>query len=129
VQTRLDIFKSSIIYYISYRLQFSVKRRATVHESCDSSPRLTTNSHRLPCTLTNFELVQGRGGGEGNCPQNFRKPWKFGQMLGKIKKIWADLPEYMLTSGYSVTTLEQRFNSPPPESISPVRLCGSYCCS
>jgi hypothetical protein len=23
--------------------------------------------------------------------QNFGKPWKFGQTLGKIKKIWADL--------------------------------------
>jgi hypothetical protein len=40
-------------------------------------------------------------------------------MLGKIKKIWADLPEYMLTSGYSVTTLEQRFNSPPRKASAP----------
>jgi hypothetical protein len=31
---------------------------------------------------------------------NFRKPWKFGQMLGEIKKIRADLSENILYSGY-----------------------------
>jgi hypothetical protein len=34
---------------------------------------------------------QGAGGATGPQPPNFGKPWKFGKMLGKIKKIRADL--------------------------------------
>ena len=35
---------------------------------------------------------QGAGGGGQLAPTpNFGKPWKFGKMLGKIKKIRADL--------------------------------------
>jgi hypothetical protein len=47
---------------------------------------------------------------------NFRKPWKFGKMLGKIKKIRADFLENMLNSGYSITSsikFGQTFNYPP----------------
>jgi hypothetical protein len=40
----------------------------------------------------------GGGGGRGQLL------WKFGQMLGKIKNIRADLPEYMLNSGFFIAT-------------------------
>jgi hypothetical protein len=38
---------------------------------------------------------RGRGGGQ-MLSQTFRKPWKFGQMLGKMNKIRADLSENIL---------------------------------
>jgi hypothetical protein len=38
-------------------------------------------------------------------PQNFGKPWEFRQMLGKIKKMWADLSEKILNLGHFVTIL------------------------
>jgi hypothetical protein len=56
------------------------------------------------------------------------KPWKFGQMLGKIKKIRADLSENSLNSGNFITILHKNLDKlstaplPLPESISPVRL-------
>jgi hypothetical protein len=58
---------------------------------------------------------------------NFGKPWKFGQILGKIRKIRADLSENMLNSGYLITILHKNSGNlstapTPPESISPVRL-------
>jgi hypothetical protein len=60
----------------------------------------------------------GGGGGGGNCPPNFEKPWKFGQMLGKIKKIRADLSENMLKSRYFITILHKNSvklsTAPPP---------------
>ena len=40
----------------------------------------------------------GSGGGGGTAPPTFGKPWKFGQMLGKIKKIRADLSKNRLNS-------------------------------
>ena len=56
-------------------------------------------------------------------PKNhFRKPWKFGQMLGQIKKIRAHLPESMLNSVYFITILHtkfgQTFNCPHPRKAS-----------
>jgi hypothetical protein len=54
------------------------------------------------------------------------KPWKFGQLLGKIKKTRAHLSENMLKSGYFITILHKNFGKPltvpPPENISPVLL-------
>ena len=50
--------------------------------------------------------VQDRGAGGGGgatAPQNFVKPWKFWQMLGKIKKILEDLSENRLNSGNLIT--------------------------
>jgi hypothetical protein len=73
---------------------------------------------------------QGGGGGD-NCPPNFEKPWKFGQMLGKIKKIRADLSENMLKSRYFITILHKnsgKLSTPPPpprktsESRSPMSM-------
>jgi hypothetical protein len=43
----------------------------------------------------------------GQLPPNFGKPWKFGQMLGKIKKIRADLSENRLNSGNFITILHK----------------------
>ena len=47
-----------------------------------------------------------------------RGPWKFGQMLGKIKKIRTDLSENRLNSGNFITILHkiraETFNCPPP---------------
>jgi hypothetical protein len=55
------------------------------------------------------------------------KPWKFRQLLGKIKKIRAHLSENMLKSGYFITILHKNLGKhncppPPPENISPVLL-------
>jgi hypothetical protein len=51
-------------------------------------------------------------------PKFFGKPWKFGQTLGKIKKIRADLSENMLKSGYFITILHKNSGklstAPPP---------------
>ena len=44
--------------------------------------------------------TEGRATGSA---QNFGKPWKFGQMLGKSKKIRTDLSENTLNSGYFIT--------------------------
>jgi hypothetical protein len=49
-------------------------------------------------------------------------------MLGKIKKIRADLPENRLNSGNFITIFHKNSANlptahPPLESISPVRLC------
>jgi hypothetical protein len=49
--------------------------------------------------------VQDRG--QQLPPPNFRNPWKFRQMLGKIKNIRADLTENMLNSGYFITILHK----------------------
>jgi hypothetical protein len=63
------------------------------------------------------------GEGEGNChpPKIFGKPWKFGQTLGKIKKIRADLSENMLKSGYFITILRKNSGklstAPPPTPL------------
>jgi hypothetical protein len=40
-------------------------------------------------------------------PNGGRKPWKFGKMLGKRKKIRADLSKNILNSGYFITILYQ----------------------
>ena len=40
--------------------------------------------------------VRDRGGGQLPATQNFGKPWKFGQTLGKIKKIRADISPVLL---------------------------------
>jgi hypothetical protein len=62
------------------------------------------------------------------------KPWKFGQTLGKIKKIQADLSENMLKSGYFITILHKYSGKlstvlPPPsprkhQPRSPMRING-----
>jgi hypothetical protein len=74
----------------------------------------------------------GAGGGWGGWGgAKDGKPWKFGQTLGKIKKIQADLSENMLKSGYFITILHKYSGKlstvlpppPPPENISPVLLC------
>jgi hypothetical protein len=39
--------------------------------------------------------------------QNVRKPWEFGQMLGKIKEIRADLAEHMLTRGEGTNSAQE----------------------
>jgi hypothetical protein len=66
-------------------------------------------------------------GGQLPATQNFGKPWKFGQTLGKIKKIRADLSENMLKSGHFITILHKNSGklstAPSPENISPVLLC------
>jgi hypothetical protein len=67
--------------------------------------------------------TEGRATGSA---QNFGKPWKFGQMLGKSKKIRTDLSENTLNSGYFITISSaykfgHTFNC-PPESISPASL-------
>jgi hypothetical protein len=59
--------------------------------------------------------------GGGNRPtQNFGKPWKVGKMLGKIKKIQADLSENMLNAGYFIAILHKNSGklstAPPPPS-------------
>jgi hypothetical protein len=50
----------------------------------------------------------GGGGSGGNCPPPifFGKPWTFGQMLGKIKKIRADLSQNILNSGNFITIIQ-----------------------
>jgi hypothetical protein len=56
---------------------------------------------------------------------NFGKPWKFGQMLGKIKKIRADLSESRLNSDNFITIQHKnsgKLSTAPLESISPIRL-------
>jgi hypothetical protein len=60
-----------------------------------------------PCMQSPCIGVRDRGGGgRGQLPHtNFGKPWKFGQMLGKIKKIRADLSENRLNSGNFITIL------------------------
>jgi hypothetical protein len=72
--------------------------------------------------LLNFIGVKDRGVG-GNCPpQNFGKAWKFGQTLGKIKKIRADLSENMLKSGYFITILRKnsvKFSTAPQKTSAP----------
>jgi hypothetical protein len=40
-------------------------------------------------------------------PKNFGKPWKFGEILGKIKKIRADLSQNRLNSGNFITILQK----------------------
>jgi hypothetical protein len=70
--------------------------------------------------------VRDRGGGGGGqlpATQNFGKPWKFGQTLGKIKKIRADLSENMLKSGHLITILHKNSGKlstapPPPQKTS-----------
>jgi hypothetical protein len=57
------------------------------------------------------------GGRGATAPQNFGKPWKFGQMLGKIKKIQADLSENRLNSGNFITILHKnsgKLSTAPP---------------
>jgi hypothetical protein len=41
----------------------------------------------------------------------FRKPRKFGLMLGKIKEIQANLSQNMLNSGYFITILDETNSS------------------
>ena len=52
---------------------------------------------------------QGAGGQLPPPPQkkHFENPWKFGQMLGRIKNIWADLSEYVIK-------ILTNFQLPPP---------------
>ena len=60
--------------------------------------------------------VRDRGGGQ----KKIGKPWKFGQMLGKIKKIRSDLSENRLNSGNFITILQQnsgKLSTAPLESI------------
>jgi hypothetical protein len=59
-----------------------------------------------------------RQGGATAPPPNFGKPWKFGQTLGKIKNIRADLSENMLKSVFFITILHKiraNFQLPPGE--------------
>jgi hypothetical protein len=70
--------------------------------------------------------VRDRGQGGQLPPPNFEKSWKFGQLLGKIKKILADLSENMLKLGYSITILHKnsgKLSTAPSENICPVLLC------
>jgi hypothetical protein len=63
------------------------------------------------------------GAGEGNPPPpNYGKPWKFGQMLGKIKKNRADLFGNMLNSGNFIIFLQKiraNFQLPPLRALAP----------
>jgi hypothetical protein len=63
--------------------------------------------------------MRTRQGGRGGQlpPENFGKPWKFGQMLGKIKKIPADLLENMLKSGYFITEFSKHQPRSPMDEI------------
>jgi hypothetical protein len=64
--------------------------------------------------------VRDRRGGGGGGKKIFGKPWKFGQMLGKIKKIRSDLSENRLNSGNFITILQQnsgKLSTAPLESI------------
>ena len=69
-----------------------------------------------------------RTGQGGNClPPKFWKTMEIiGQMLGKIKKIRADISENRLNSGNFITILHKnsgKRSTAPLESIIPVRLC------
>jgi hypothetical protein len=63
--------------------------------------------------------------GGGQQPPKFWKTWKFRPMLGKIKRIRADLSENRLNSGNFITILHKnsgKLSTAPLESISPIRL-------
>jgi hypothetical protein len=69
--------------------------------------------------------VRNRAAGEATDPQNFGKPWKFGQMLGKLKKIRTDLSENRLNSGNFITILHKNSGKLstallPPAAAGPV---------
>jgi hypothetical protein len=66
--------------------------------------------------------VRDRGVGNFPPPPNFGKPWKFGQTLGKIKKIRTDLSENMLKSGHFITILHNnsgKLSTAPPRKHQP----------
>jgi hypothetical protein len=57
-------------------------------------------------------------------PPNFGKRWKF-------NKIWADLSENMLKSGYFITILHKnpgKLSTATVENISPILLCQCVSC-
>jgi hypothetical protein len=69
------------------------------------------------CSYNRDHRRTRQGAGGQLPPNNFGKPWKFGQTLGKIKKIRADLSENMLKSGYFITILRKnsgKLSTPPP---------------
>ena len=58
-------------------------------------------------------------------PPNFRKPWKFWQLLGKMKTIWADLSENSLKSGNFIKILQTNLGklSTTPTSVPYADVC------
>jgi hypothetical protein len=86
------------------------RKRAKINSSPQSIYRTICTSSlgdiMIHITTKLISLITGvRDKGQGK--RCFRKTWKFGQMLGKIKKIRADLSENMLNSGYFITILHK----------------------
>ena len=52
-------------------------------------------------------------------PPNFRKPWKFWQLLGKMKTIRADLSENSLKSGNFIKILHTNLGKLSTASLPP----------
>jgi hypothetical protein len=84
-----------------------------------------TNGNPLANIARNIGVRDMRARGATPPPQILERPWKFGHMLRKIKKIRADSSENRLNSGNFITILHKnsgKLSTAPLESISPVRL-------